>query len=713
MRRLCRSLLLLISAGLPGGTLLASPTLTHAANGVETFSNGVITITYDTGKGTFAIATADGEHLTALYSAVQTDQLLRSQDFKSHTLQPALTHFQDGLGSATQMTVANTSSGLPTLIQHFVLYDDQPFVVIDAVVQSDKPVNTRHFDVLATEQVDPRILGAVHAQRILQVPYDNDMWVRFNALSIAALKGERKSSAEVTALYDESSRRALVIGSITHDVWKTAIDFDGAAGQLNRLDVYGGISSPTGVRSATHNMLPHGKVSGTRVSSPRIYVSFSRDWRDGLEAYGQANAKLTPPMLWNGPRPFGWNSWAAFGMKVDAAKFAGAANFVHDELIPHGFDDQGVVYINFDSGWSKLSDDELKASVAALQKLSAGSKTQMRPGVYWTPFATWTNDLDTPVEGTQGKYRYRDIVLKGPDGQPLPRLDNAYAIDPTHPGAQERMDFIVRKLLALGFQYIKLDFLTHGALEGVHYDPAVQTGNEAYRQGMQHLLQQIGGRMFVSLSIAPLFPSGLGHARRISCDAKGHISGENQSTEYMLNALTYGWWSNGPLYIADPDHVVLGTHADQGARSMDEGVSRFLSAVISGGMLLDSSDLIDDPLAKELAKSIYTHPRINRIATEGKAFRPVEGNTGDRAANIFVRDTATGGMYVAVFNFDPAKGAEIDLPLERLSNKWTASSTIKIVDLWTDKAHSAMGRVKLSLRPGASALLEITSTGKM
>jgi len=179
----------------------------------------------------------------------------------------------------------------------------------------------------------------------------------------------------------------------------------------------------------------------------------------------------------------------------------------------------------------------------------------------------------------------------------------------------------------------------------------------------------------------------------------------------MLNSLTYGWWSN-TLYIADPDHIVLGPRADHGARNLDEGFSRFLSTVISGGMLLDSSNLIDDSEAKDLATHIYAHTRINQIAAEGKAFHPVEGDSGDRAANIFVREAPSGGLYVAVFNFDPAKSAEIQLPLERLASGWTANTTIKVADLWADKTHSATGSLKLTLRPGASALFEITDAEK-
>src|SRR5579864_9839761 len=93
----------------------------------------------------------------------------------------------------------------------------------------------------------------------------------------------------------------------------------------------------------------------------------------------------------------------------------------------------------------------------------------------------------------------------------------------------ERRDADVNRFLGAGFDYIKLDFLSHGALEGVHYDSSVRTGMQAYNEGMRYVLNALGGRMFVSLSIAPLFPYQYGHSRRIACDANQSLIG---NTEY-------------------------------------------------------------------------------------------------------------------------------------------------------------------------------------
>ena len=101
----------------------------------------------------------------------------------------------------------------------------------------------------------------------------------------------------------------------------------------------------------------------------------------------------------------------------------------------------------------------------ASQDLIETEGTRFEPGIYWTPFAYWSDDLDAFVEGTGMKYRYRDIVLKAPDGSLLPKVDGGLAIDPSHPGAKARTTYFLREFQRLGFEYLKLDFLSHGLFE--------------------------------------------------------------------------------------------------------------------------------------------------------------------------------------------------------------------------------------------------------
>jgi len=668
-----------------------------------TLHNPSLTIHYSTNTGKMDIDWGDGHKVLGLESGAQLadGQVLATSVYAVHTLDKQVT--SGTTAAAHAFTIRSTSPGKPVLLQHIVIPDREPWISIEAELEGTaSDVGTRHFDAVLLQGANAVQLKQGADLRVLHVPFDNDMWFRFKSELVRDIKeGETFSSNEVTAIYDNESRQGIVLGSIDHSTWKTAIDIHAGKGQIGGLDIYGGISSPNGVRSDTHDTVPHGVVSGRRVVSPRIFIGSFSDWRDGLDAYGRANAAVHPPLVWPAGIPMGWNSWAA-----DDQRYLGAAAFMRDTLVPQGFGRNKVAYINLDAFWSRLDAVQLADAVATIKAMRGSNGTRFEPGIYWTPFAYWSDDLDAWVEGTGMKYRYRDILLKAPDGSLLPEVDGGRPIDPSHPGTRARTSYFLKQFEQMGFAYLKLDFLSHGALEGKHFDPAVQTGIEAYNEGMKQIADANGNRMFLSLSIAPLFPSGYGHARRISCDTKGHIAGD-QSTEYMLNSLTYGWWTSKNLYIADPDHVVLGEKADMGARTVTEGRSRLLSAIVSGGMILDSSRLADDPQGRELAHEVYDNRNLFAVADEGKAFRPVEGDTGDRAAAAFSRPSAH-GVYVAVFNYDDKQGHDMALPIGRIDPSLASALAVAVTDVATGQSlGNARGTINIQLQPAESKLIEL------
>lgn len=674
-----------------------------------------LTIAYHRQTGRMDILWRDGHKLLGISSGAQlaNGTVLSTTAYSTHNLEETGNDTNSGAGSkgfaAREYTIRSTGPGFPDILQHIWLCDDQPAISIEAELGRDaSAIGTRHFDAVVVQGANSIQIRTGASLRVLHVPFDNDMWFRYISWPVAEMNAREKySSNDLTAIYDNVSRQSLILGSITHDTWKTAIDVHAADGELTDLDIYGGIASPTGVRTDTHDTVPHGLVKGSRVVSPRIFIGSYSDWRDGLEAYGAANAAVHPPLIWPAGAPMGWNSWAAYADKINDHRYLGSAAFVRDSLVPQGFGRIKVAYINLDAFWSKLDAVQLTDAVATIKAMHTPDGTHFEPGIYWTPFAYWSDDLDAYVEGTGMKYRYRDILLKAPDGSLLPKVDGGRAIDPSHPGAKERTTYFIKEFRQVGFQYLKLDFLSHGALEGAHFDPAIQTGIEAYNEGMQQIVDEAGGRMFLSLSIAPLFPSGYGHARRLSCDTKGHISGGDQSTEYMLNSLTYGWWTAGDLYIADPDHVVLGEQADHGARSVAEGKSRLLSAIISGGMILDSSRLADDPEARQFAVEVYNNRNLFAVANEQKAFRPIEGDTGNRAASVFMRRFA-GGIYLAAFNYDDKQPQTITVPLGRIDPPLAAASSITVTDVATGEALPlANDAVSIRLMPAESKLVAL------
>jgi alpha-galactosidase len=480
------------------------------------------------------------------------------------------------------------------------------------------------------------------------------------------------------------TRNGIVVGSVTHDTWKTGVYYSGASGKLDALHVFGGAGDAT----STHDVVPHGKVSGNSIASPIVFVGYAPDWRDLIEEFADTNLAYKPELTWSGGTPFGWNSWGKLQTQVSYAAAVGVSDFVRSNLQNAGFADNGVVYVNLDSYWDNLSDAQLDAFVARCHA------NGQRAGIYWTPFVDWGKSATRQVEGTP--YTYSQVWLRDASGRPI-ALDGAYAIDPTHPGTKGRIDTFLAAFKRRGFEFIKLDFLTHGALESaVRFDPNVQTGVQAYNQGMQYIVDGIAGTMFISESIAPLFPHGYAHGRRISCDVSGAAVGP-RSAQYEMNSASYGWWISGRLYpFNDPDMMVF-----EGFTPNDN-VTRLLSAVVSGTVFLDGDDLSRAP-GQALARTYLTNDRINGVARLGKAFRPVEANTGTSSPDVLAL-ADRGTHYIAVFNFGPAAVAKtVDLARAGLD----ATANYAVTDLWTGAATTARGTLTLPLAPGFARLFAL------
>jgi len=658
--------------------------------------NDKVSLACDSKSGTCLLRWTDGTELGPIAAAVEVDGGKRwaTTDFPRHLIQRGK--------NANELILRH--SGLPDapeLTQHISLQPGSPTLLMDVEATSSHPIGTRH--------ISPLILAVNGAARLTQgeipsvifVPFDNDMWVHYNE---PIDPSKDPDSYEVTAIYDNQSRHGLVLGSITHDQWRTGIlARKRSSKRIDELEVYGGATGHW-----THDIEPHGLVSGTTVKSPQIMVSYFADWRDGLEAYGRENARVKPPLPWKDGVPFGWNSWAAHAMSIDVKKYNAAADFIHTELEPKGFQSNHTTYVNWDAGWNALSETDL---IAAAKRIHAQGQ---KAGIYFTPFSYWSDDFSKTVEGTDGKYKYSDLLLRDSHGQPLPKVDGARPLDPTHPGTIERIDHQLAQFVAWGYDSVKLDFLNCGSIEGQHYDPKIATGVAAYNFGMKRIEDdlspaKIGRPFFISLSIAPLFPA-YGHGRRISCDAFGRI----EDSDYLLNAVSFGWWTNGALYqFNDPDHTIISKDLDPyhsqslpgSVQTLEEARSRVNASVIAGTMLLDSDDL-SDPRAQARARELLTNNAVLEIARSSRSFRPVEGDSGTHAAPVFIREEKDGSIYVAAFNYSEDKLSNLQIEFSRLGLK--ANRKYRITDLWTGEKQEASNQLKLSLTAAQSRLLHFT-----
>ncbi|GAB6926203.1 alpha-galactosidase [Paenibacillus sp. JCM 10914] len=674
-------------------THYGSITLTEYANGFKV-SNPTYELLYNTSTGLSQYNWNGQAVAKGLYSEIELDQMVASTDYKHHKFyKNQVVPFQDATGEGIKVTVVNEHGGLPSLSQIYYIYNDGPYLLTETVAShNNTELSTANIAPIVMEARGGIDIGSYDDNRVLVVPFDNDAWSRYQAKTMnTGLNNELYISSELTAIYDNTSRNGLVIGSVTHDTWKTGVYWSGSNDKLNKLRVYGGFTSST----STWDTISHGKVTGKQIVSPRIMVGFFEDYRTGLEEFGHVNAAIQPPLAFGEdiPQgvPVGWNSWGAYDSRLSYDKAVSVSNYFKEHIQDKSFNNEGDIYINMDSYWDNMTDQQLGDLVQVIH--DNGQKA----GIYYSPFVYWGDNMEQEVEGTNGQYKYGDIVLRDLEGNVLPTLDGAFAVDPTHPGVKQRIDYYMNNFKSKGFEYIKIDFLSHGAMEGKHYDPKIQTGIQAYNQGMAYLNEVLDGSMFISASIAPLFPSQYAHSRRISCDIDGSLG----STEYQLNNLTYGWWQNGTIYhYTDPDYM----HLTKGG-SLEGAQSKVNASVISGTVFMNSDD-VSDATAQQYMETLLTNPEVNELALKGKAFRPVEGNTGTQATNVFVlADEDT--HYLTVFNYtqDPAQHT-VDLARAGISTE--AGATYTVTDLWSGQTRTVTGSsLDVTLKAAESKLLKI------
>ena len=611
-------------------------------------SNGNIRLEYNLGAGTTDFYWKNSKKLSAFYSGITFNTgYIKGIEYTSWSY---------ALSGTNQVVITAAGNGLPAMKQYFTLDHADSFLVRVEAVGANLSANWMGPVVVdMTGGVD---LGVTNDNRALCVPFDNDGFVRYDAISMNG----SSTSHEVGAFYDNTTRNGLVVGSVTHDVWKSGVYFSGDNNQLNQMNVFGGATSPWDV-------LPHGYVSGNTISSPTVFVGFGDDWRATMLNYAAENTNLAARLAWTNGVPFGWNSWGVIQQYINYAEATAVSDFFHANLEPGGFSNQGTVYINLDSYWNNLNSFQLQSFVNHCHALG------QKAGVYFAPFAWFgpaASAMNTFVEGTTNTFRYGAALLKDAGGQNQ-STDGGLAMDATHPATRRRIDYYINQFTNDGFDYVKLDFLSHGALEGLHYDPKVTTGIQAYNQGMQYVLDAIAGRMFISESIAPLFPYQFGHSRRISCDAESSLIA---NTEYMMNSVSYGWWLDGLYQFNDPDLMVFGNGVDT-----NEMQSRLISGAVTG-LMLDGDD-VTSISGRTGARTCLTNLAINTLARSGRTFTPVEGNSGSGAGNLFARQDGA-AWHLAVFNYTSAATnltislSRVGLPIGyyTLSNLWDGTTMV-------------------------------------
>lgn len=647
---------------------------------------GGIKLLMDEETGCCQIRFEDNAVIKNLYAGV-TDgggQRLLTGEMSNHEVK--IYETKDLLGEGWQLIADHFNTKDYILRQEFCCYESG-FITTRLIILAAQETKSNCMDVIWSDGTEEVLQLNSSRIRFLSAPFDNDKWAKFIDYPVE----HAKMSYEFTAVHGEGEAAGMVVGSLDHDNWKTGITISKVE-YINSFKVTAGVANED---TRDLDGVGHGFLHETIIASPRIFLGYFSSYQQGFQRFGECNAKIKPALPWDGPVPFGWNSWASLMGTLSYEKYQQSADFM--ESIKDTFcDEEGSQYINFDAGWSNFV-TRMQDSVAYV--LEKGQ----RPGSYLGPFIT-SPPFDREVPGTDGNYLFEDLLLRDNTGKVLEHVDGLYSLDPTHPGTLANIRYETDRIIKWGFQYIKADFLGHGCREGNFYNKEITTGVQAYHYGMKYFtdclsVKQAGYPIFISLSIDPIFPHGYGHARRISCDAFGSLD----QSEYLNNCITYLWWMNDCLYrFNDPDHIVIYKTYDKHSTTLEEGRTRLHTGIICGTLMINSDDYSIEA-ARKRAELLLTNKDLNQLAAKGVSFRPVSGNFGEHAADVFMRDDGD-SVVAALFNYSISDEKTVTVPFTLLG---IPAEHCVCIDLWSKKKFTCEKQLNVTLMPAQSAIIKI------
>ncbi|HTO08982.1 MAG TPA: glycoside hydrolase family 36 protein [Myxococcota bacterium] len=403
-------------------------------------------------------------------------------------------------------------------------------------------------------------------------------------------------------------RTGLALGFASHSRWSGWIEAANARGRLNALDA----------RCATDGAE---LAPGQSLSAERLWLGLAAPVEEALAQWAErAGREMAAPVPARSLA--GWCSWYRFGTRVRAEDVSRNLRALRE--LPAKLD-----VVQIDDGFQSALGDWLTPAAGfpeGLAPLAREIRAEgYRPGLWLAPF------LAAPRSRLAREKP--EWLLRGASGRPLTALWNpdwpgrrALALDATQPAVEAWLESLGRELRALGFDYLKLDFLFAGALAGKRHDPRA-SGVQAYRRGIAALRRGVGPGVFLLGCGAPLGPSiGLFEGMRIGPDVAarwrnpgfdrvlGLPSGPSARNS-LANVL-----ARAPLHqrlwLNDPDCVLLREAPSQ----LDAGETRTLAAAIalSGGLVVVSDELSE--LSSERRRWLERMlPALSRAPSAGPA----------------------------------------------------------------------------------------------
>lgn len=340
-------------------------------------------------------------------------------------------------------------------------------------------------------------------------------------------------------------------------------------------------------------------------------ISITNDPYLAMDEYAKSLGKKNGVKRNDQPVPTGWCSWYYYYTGISEKIILDNLNEIKNRKLP-------IEFFQIDDGYQK----EIGEWLIPNQKFPAGmgfladeiKKVGLKPGIWLAPFLIRKNSSFYQM--------YPEALLKDENGnpiqaiwQPIWGLDDTYCMDITHPIALDYLEKVFRTMTKeWGYNYLKLDFLYAGSLDGVAYNGKISPAQK-YRNALELIRKTVGKNTFLLGCGAPIMPSiGIFDGMRVSCDVTPFWSihwlrkllqdKHALSTESaLINGLNRAFMHRN-FWLNDPDCLII--RKDKNSMTYPQTILMATVMGLSGGMLLISDNLstLDESRMPILEKSL-------------------------------------------------------------------------------------------------------------
>jgi alpha-galactosidase len=667
----CRTLFAFLQYGMMGATI-AALTLGAVPCSAQQLSNGTLSASVNPKDGSYQLGPIGSlPALKAGISAQVGHAWLRPENYPTHSVSES--PFSDALGSGQQLTV--TCSGLhdsPDLIYVVQLYTQNPYGTVQVRVRNETRKATSVQAIRSVEAMGDSIVnlgGRPADERILSDSFSED-WPDLMIYDLGDAPGRMHRGVGSQLIYNRATKQSLFLGALTSERFLTLLRLK-TEGKGAGAKVVSYIVESTGTteiqkdyseaKSLEGMSLHSDRIElslplnpGEEISSERLMFAAGPDYLGQLRAYGSAIRRLHHARV-SSEIPMGWWSWTAYYGAINEGETLTTADWLSQHLKSLGYK-----YLQIDDGYQYARGEYATTNATQFPDgMRIVAHRILRDGL---TIGLWT----APFEVSSRAWVYehhKDWLVHNAKGQPIPLedlwkqgFDTLYALDTTHPGAQEYLRQTYKTLVyEWGVRFIKLDFMDTTAIEGYYYRPAT-TALEAQRIGLQVIRDAVGDDVILDKDGSPMLnPVGIVDTGRVSADT-GHSFLRSKTAAPGIAARFY---MNGNFFINDPDafnvtDTYMVENADErAAHSLAAAQTSIALSAVAGGMYEIGDDLLTLNSEKDRLALVENRDLLN-MAHAGRASTPVDLMTydpEDGQPSLFVLRQSPRQNILTIFNW--------------------------------------------------------------